>query len=367
MDLRYTLSKLLERRIPRRQKLESLKKSDLKNWSEKYDMPTSGKKKSVLVEQLLEERELQGQLRGMFIAGVILSIFLLYCIYFSYTLSENILVKEYILYIFYFGLVWIAWAENFKNLLYRGTFRSRPGDSYRLKIQNIDSFISKNTSHETLTDFIEKKYSGERFNGYSLKKSWFFSNLIDDNLSSTERNFLSKRLRRVSPFLRNNRNNQEYALDLLLGWLMEDWFCDYVAEHHPDVSAQLVGIDKIRDISISANSTADVELTFDEAGASIRVDIFADFLGHSSKNGSLDLKEGKIKSLQRGDLDFVVGIAITTGEYYLFGHETVQEASDSEINTGYSVAASNVMTGDAMNIQTLMHSIKNSLDTTAEE
>ena len=164
MDLRYTLSKLLERRIPRRQKLESLKKSDLKNWSEKYDMPTSGKKKSVLVEQLLEERELQGQLRGSFIAGVILSIFLLYCIYFSYTLSENILVKEYISYIFYFGLVWIAWAENFKNRLYRH-IPLRPGDSYRLKIQNIDSFISKNTSHETLTDFIEKKYSGERSMG----------------------------------------------------------------------------------------------------------------------------------------------------------------------------------------------------------
>ena len=94
-----------------------------------------------------------------------------------------------------------------------------------------------------------------------MKKSWFFSNLIDDNLSSTERNFVEKTQKSFSfPSKQQKQSGicTRPASRLANGGLV----CDYVAEHHPDVSAQLVGMDKIRDISISANSTADVELTF---------------------------------------------------------------------------------------------------------
>ena len=361
MDWKYIVSTIFRRRIPKRAKLSKLKKNDLVLLTERFDMPSSQKNKEKLIEQLSEEREKHILLQHHFVTYSFSLMAWLSLWIWIYTKSSNF--RDELCWLLILSLYVVFSSTLFKDQLQYGTYRSRPGDSFRLKIDNFDSLVNSTTNYDSLIDLIVEKYSGEKFESSSIDKSIFFENLVFDQLTITEKNYLEKKLRRVTPAMRNNRNNQEYAMDLLLGWLSEDWFCDMVNLFDHTISTELVGDDSKREFLSRSSSSADVELTLQENSLrKIRIDVFADYLGYASKNQGLDLKPGKIKNLNSGEIDFVIAVDVVSEKYYLFDRTHGRNADDLEYNSRYMLQSSKLQVGVALDFETLMGEIKTILE-----
>ena len=83
---------------------------------------------------------------------------------------------------------------------------------YQDKIRMTNRFVMKHLSY-SLQEFIEKCHWKEDLE--------FCRNLIDDSLTEENNRYLKKKFSSLG-HLRDRRTNEEYALDLILGWAVED-------------------------------------------------------------------------------------------------------------------------------------------------
>jgi hypothetical protein len=195
-----------------------------------------------------------------------------------------------------------------------GIFRSAVGESYYEKRRAFESLLED--VDQTLPRFVKKVFGDQRFEDSEVGKRQLVLELLRDQLSARSWRFIRDRLR-SQPYLTDRRHTEEYAFDIALGWLEEELIIEQLEARLPkDTSIKRVGIDSMREfLSLRVKATADLEIR--SARRVLLVDIFVDHTGSWKKNGSMDLKAGKLTHFKEGRLDLVLGLDLRARRFHL--------------------------------------------------
>jgi len=194
-----------------------------------------------------------------------------------------------------------------------GIIRSRTGELYAEKRSSFEKLLA--AQNMTLGPFTQRILIG-CFTGTTISKAQLVLELLKDELSPISWRLIRDRLR-THPFLTDRRHTEEYAFDVALGWLEEELLIAELSMRLPKGTViDRVGVDSEREfLSLNIKATADIEIRFRDK--SLRVDIFVDHKGTWKKNGGMDLKQGKLNHLDSGELDYVLGLDLVAGQFYL--------------------------------------------------
>lgn len=197
-----------------------------------------------------------------------------------------------------------------------GIIRSGAGEAYAQKRESFDALL-----RDTGTDlgrFTERTFGDRTFSGTDIPKATLILELLHDRLSPRSWRFIRDRLR-LQPYLTDRRHTEEYAFDIALGWLEEEFLVEALRKSLPrSTSIERVGVDRFREyVDLNIRATADLELG--SAHRRIRVDLFVDHTGSWRRNSGMDLKQGKLLHFRNGTLDCVLGLDLNAGRFHLVG------------------------------------------------
>lgn len=166
-----------------------------------------------------------------------------------------------------------------------------------------------------LSSFVVSMFPGN-FEGTMVSKQALIQGLLDDELPLDHWAFLRSKLRNFA-HLTDRRHPEEYALDLALGWISEEWL-----RHELDFQAGrpgavvLIGVDAAREYSsLTIRATADFAITKNDL--TTRVDLMVDFHGTWASSGYIDLKKGKVGHLVNATLDAVLGFDVQNSSFHV--------------------------------------------------
>ena len=145
-------------------------------------------------------------------------------------------------------------------------------------------------------DDLLNTYSGQVFDESKLEKLTVYSDLLKERKVSTEfTEYAQKRLGTEDLVsFRDSRNALEYAVDLLLGWIVEDAFVEWCLRN--GIDARLSGKDSERELQSNSNSidsNSDIYLKDSER----RLEIVQDHTGFWIRQGVGHLRNDKLDKL----------------------------------------------------------------------
>lgn len=211
--------------------------------------------------------------------------------------------------------------EPFREIapLFHRIFRSDPGEQYFIKRQAFEKFLS--SYNLDLRTFIESAFGESEFEGTQIRKADLIAELLFDRLSGEAWRFIRDKLR-VKPYLTDRRHTEEYAFDIALGWLEEEFVVGMLSERLPaDAVIRRVGVDAAREYVLNPTAVADISVTVRDA--TIVLDLFVDHTGIWEEKNGMDLKKGKLTHFEKGTLDFVLGLDLARRHLYLVGPDAV--------------------------------------------
>ena len=139
-------------------------------------------------------------------------------------------------------------------------------------------------------------YSSEVFDESNLEKLTVYSDLLKERKVSTEfTEYAQKRLGAEDLVsFRDSRSALEYAVDLLLGWIVEDGFVEWCLTN--GIDARLSGKDSQRELQSNSNgidSDSDIYLSHSKR----RLEIVQDHTGFWMRQGVGHLRNEKLDKL----------------------------------------------------------------------
>jgi len=163
-------------------------------------------------------------------------------------------------------------------------------EKYRKKAQFTKDLVHENTG-ETVSRFIER-------NNWSISRE-LCRRLLDDELKQEDRSKLS--VLEDLDHLKDERSNYEYALDLIMGWMIEDLIIDLINQETLHASAD-------KDREFLENPEADADLEIDLENNSIPLEIVNDYTGFwKNKRELSNLRDSKFQNLKEEDA-LILGI-----------------------------------------------------------
>lgn len=112
----------------------------------------------------------------------------------------------------------------------------------------------------------------------------------------------------------DKRSVSEYGRDLVASWLFEDFIIRKLSENGLDVRKN--GSDRNREILPSLSISPASDCTVAVNGKKRCMEIICDYSGWWKRNGQVDLRDGKYKSLLREN-SMLLGISFTDKLYFL--------------------------------------------------
>lgn len=184
-----------------------------------------------------------------------------------------------------------------------------------------------------ISDII-KKYEGQYFpNG--PEKSACFSQVVSEELSKETYDYLQKMCNLTH--YRDSRTPQEYGIDLILGWLIEDTILSLLKEKGK--KAILSGYDRFREFlpARKISTQPDIRVQFN-CGERF-LEVFSDLKGTWRNKNHADLRDNKYNKLKEEEA-VMIGIASTTSEGFLIDFAKDEGFEESFIpayhKTGYT-------------------------------
>lgn len=195
-----------------------------------------------------------------------------------------------------------------------GIMRTRPGEQYAKKREAFEFFAAEHGVD--LNVLINDVFGGSCFANSRIDKATLVRELLQDELSEENWRFIRDRLR-TQPYLTDRRHTEEYAFDIALGWLEEEFVIRQLASALPeDTSIERIGIDASREyLSLNIRATADLRISIGER--TVAVDLFIDHMGTWVKNNGIDLKKGKLGHFKKKSLDAVLAIDLVHQRMHL--------------------------------------------------
>jgi len=243
-----------------------------------------------------------------------------------------------------------------------GIFRSRSGELYHAKRESFVRLLAANDS--TLHELISRAFGEDRFPGTELAKATVIAELLHDRLSFASWRLIRERLR-SQPHLTDRRHTEEYAFDVALGWLTEEFVVAQLRAGLPDdVTVALDGVDRDRDF-LSKRILANPDILLTTSTQRRSLELFVDHRGSWRKNKGMDLKKGKIAHLRSGDTDFILGLDLDAGRFHLIGPAAVTGIVMTA-NAAMGVETGRVPVDEGMSIDETMRAISKELGVRAQ-
>lgn len=195
-----------------------------------------------------------------------------------------------------------------------GLFRSKSSELYGQKRQ---AFVDLLAGYDqSLGSFVERVFGESRFKESRVKKRVLVVELLADQLSVECWTLIRSRLRDKA-FLTDRRHTEEYAFDVVLGWLEEEFVIEMLGRAlGADYLITREGIDRSREFTdLQVRATADIAVT--KNSQVVRIDIFVDHTGAWRRNRGIDLKAGKISHFRSGQLNYVLAVDLVHRTHYL--------------------------------------------------
>ena len=164
---------------------------------------------------------------------------------------------------------------------------------YKAKVKTVEEFVERNLG-KSAKDFIREKYPA---------KATLFSNLLNDELTIEEHNYLFKKLGSLT-HLKNKRTVEEYACDLVLGWVVEDVVLEIL--NRSGLRCYLSSADRKREFLTKPRATPDIRVEV-KSGPRARLELVKDFTGFWGKYQKIHLRDQKYKNLKKEN-GILVGI-----------------------------------------------------------
>lgn len=156
--------------------------------------------------------------------------------------------------------------------------------NYKKKVMLLEEFSTSNLGI-SVYELIKKIYSGEKEN--------LFTNILKDMLTVENVIFLNKELGELK-HLRDRRSPEEYACDLVIGWLIEDIILEILISlgYQPELRSA----DRNREFLKRPSASADIELLKNGQKLAL-IETVKDFTGFWKKNRVCHLRDNKYNNL----------------------------------------------------------------------
>ena len=152
------------------------------------------------------------------------------------------------------------------------------------------------------------QYSDSIFVNSEVSKYELFSTIIEDSkVNEVQADYLSSQLLELKSF-KDRRNQYEYGLDLILGWLVEDCVLKYLSSK--GVKCRLSGGDANREFLDSNQISTDPDIYITKCGIEFPLEVICDWTGYWFRNNSLELRYNKYKDLAKSK-SILIGISIS--------------------------------------------------------
>ena len=175
-------------------------------------------------------------------------------------------------------------------------FQSR---KYKKKAEFAEELILKNTG-EKASEFIERK-------NWNISKELCIR-VLSDQLTKEDRKDLS--VLDNLDHLKDDRSNPEYALDLILGWMLEDLLSEMIDQETFHTSA-----DKNREFLKNPKANSDLKIKLKTN--SIPLEIVNDYSGFWKRHGEMsNLRDSKFQNL-RAENALILGIDMKNKKFVL--------------------------------------------------
>jgi hypothetical protein len=235
-------------------------------------------------------------------------------------------------------------------------------ESYQEKRQAFEAFLATQTN-ASLQDFVNDIFTTTVFAGSKVPKVQFILELLHDDMTLDSWIFLRKKFRNLG-YLTDRRHCEEYAFDIVLGWLSEELvrkeLVNYAVKTLPAsqrFEVGFMGIDAEREFQdMNIRAKADLYIITDprnpraiqyqyqqETGrpalqdndetpgfrkwfdqqAITKIDLFVDYKGTWQQNDYFDIKKGKIAHFEKQQLDWVLAMDVTEQHLYLISRDEV--------------------------------------------
>jgi len=158
-----------------------------------------------------------------------------------------------------------------------------------------------------------QKYDGVRFRDSSLSKRAVFECLLEGNLEAATLDYFTAKCAPLIHF-RDSRKPHEYAVDLVLGWLIEDGLLAVLKAR--GLRVKLDGRDRHREILGEFQISAQPDLRVETATGSRVVEIFADWKGTWRRKNHADLRDKKFGKLV-SERAVMLGVSPITAEGFV--------------------------------------------------
>lgn len=161
---------------------------------------------------------------------------------------------------------------------------------------------------------IYDQYAGQVFCSGLSKQIAFREFLINDSVSDEVIAELGTMCAdsKLSSF-RDNRSAEQYATELMLGWIVEDALC--IALSNKTTSAHLAGSDKFRDFLAADKITTDQDIIVSDGEHAIGLEVVTDYSNYWSRTNTCDMRYSKINSGESSN-SYILGISLQQPAFF---------------------------------------------------
>jgi hypothetical protein len=174
------------------------------------------------------------------------------------------------------------------------------------------------------------KYEGRNFPDSNVSKSTVFGEVLSSSLSTATVDFMNESC--DLPHHRDRRKPFEYAVDLILGWMIEDAVLGRIDDS--GVTCVLSGHDRYREFLPPLKISSQADISIEVNGKDKLLEVFSDWKGTWRKQNHADLRDNKYKRLVE-DSAYLLGIAPLTQEGFLFDFEHEPMAFEASFIPAY--------------------------------
>lgn len=179
-----------------------------------------------------------------------------------------------------------------------------------------------------LNDYLESRFGDAQFADSDVDKGHLFTTLCSENMeemTAREHRFLESRLGTGTlAFYSGKRSVEQYAFDLVSGWIVEDLLKERLADYGYDVKT--MGDDKEREFLEAPSAAADWRVD------GVSAECFVDFLGTWLEQKYMDVKPGKMRRLETGEM-IMYCYDLNSDVFVSVGTDEILKVCDGKIPT----------------------------------
>lgn len=192
-------------------------------------------------------------------------------------------------------------------------------EKYAEKIKIVNEFLINNFNNMDLLKFLSSRNWKEN-NELCLR-------IINDSLYKEDIDYLNQKLNLFH--LKDKRTPQEYACDLILGWVIEDAVYDLLKEIGAE--PKLESGDKLREFLRRPAASPDLKIR--TGNSFVKLELVEDFTGYWKKNERIELRDNKYDNIKK-EHGIILGLDFKEKRFFLLPAEN-SEAKKIESHWPY--------------------------------